>query len=100
MTKVKCATIGLGDIGTDLLNKLMRSDVLEPVWMVSVDPASTGFARARQLGLKTTDQGVDGLLPHVLADRVRIAFDATSDNYRFLVPPTKRMINWSPSWVT
>lgn len=36
MTKVKCATIGLGDIGTDLLNKLMRSDVLEPVWMVSV----------------------------------------------------------------
>lgn len=78
MTKVKCAIIGPGNIGTDLLYKLLRSDVLEPVWMVGVDPSSEGLARARDLGLKTTDQGVDGMLPHVVADGVQIAFDATS----------------------
>lgn len=78
MQKIKCAIIGPGNIGTDLLYKLRRSPVLEPVWMVGVDPASEGLARARELGIKTTDQGVDGLLPHVAADGVRIAFDATS----------------------
>ena len=76
--KIKCAVIGPGNIGTDLLYKLMRSPVLEPVWMVGVDPSSEGLQRARELGLKTTDQGVGGLLPHVLADGVQIAFDATS----------------------
>lgn len=78
MTKIKCAIIGPGNIGTDLLYKLMRSDMLEPVWMVGVDPTSEGLARARELGLKVTDQGVDGLLPYVITDGVQIAFDATS----------------------
>src|SRR3546814_5667012 len=78
MTKIKCAIIGPGNIGTDLLYKLLRSDVLEPVWMVGVDPTSEGLARAKDLGLKTTDQGVDGLVPHVEADGIQIAFDATS----------------------
>lgn len=78
MTKIKCAIIGPGNIGTDLLYKLLRSDVLEPVWMVGVDPTSEGLARARDLGLKTTEDGVDGLVPHVEADGVQIAFDATS----------------------
>ncbi|WP_448207987.1 acetaldehyde dehydrogenase (acetylating) [Azospirillum sp. sgz302134] len=76
--KIKCALIGPGNIGTDLLAKLKRSPVLEPVWMVGIDPASEGLAKARELGLKTTAEGVDGLLPHVKADGVRIAFDATS----------------------
>ena len=76
--KIKCALIGPGNIGTDLLAKLQRSPVLEPVWMVGIDPASDGLAKARALGLKTTADGVDGLLPHVRADGVRIAFDATS----------------------
>jgi acetaldehyde/propanal dehydrogenase len=76
--KIKCALIGPGNIGTDLLYKLRRSPVLDPVWMVGVDPTSEGLKRARELGLKTTEQGVDGLLPHVLADGVQIAFDATS----------------------
>ena len=78
MTKIKCAIIGPGNIGTDLLYKLLRSDVIEPVWMVGVDPTSEGLARARDLGLKTTEDGVDGLVPHVEADGVQIAFDATS----------------------
>ena len=78
MTKVKCAIIGPGNIGTDLLYKLMRSDVLEPVWMVGIDPESEGLARAADMGIKTSAEGVDGMLPHVLDDGVQIAFDATS----------------------
>ena len=78
MKKIKCALIGPGNIGTDLLVKLQRSPVLEPVWMVGIDPSSDGLKRAREMGIKTTADGVDGLLPHVLADGVQIAFDATS----------------------
>ncbi len=78
MKKIKCALIGPGNIGTDLLAKLQRSPVLEPVWMVGIDPNSDGLVRARAMGIKTTADGVDGLLPHVLADGVQIAFDATS----------------------
>ncbi|CAM5193449.1 Acetaldehyde dehydrogenase OS=Castellaniella defragrans (strain DSM / CCUG 39792 / 65Phen) OX=1437824 GN=BN940_14426 PE=3 SV=1 [Castellaniella denitrificans] len=76
--KLRAAIIGPGNIGTDLLAKLMRSDWIEPVWMVGIDPQSDGLKRARELGLKTSDQGVDGLLPHVLEDDIRFAFDATS----------------------
>ncbi len=78
MNKIKCALIGPGNIGTDLLYKLKRSPVLEPVWMVGVDPTSEGLKRARDMGLKTTDQGIDGLVPHIKADGIQIAFDATS----------------------
>ncbi|GAB2944540.1 acetaldehyde dehydrogenase (acetylating) [Aquaspirillum soli] len=76
--KIKCALIGPGNIGTDLLYKLKRSPVLEPLWMVGIDSGSEGLKRAAELGLKVTAEGVDGLLPHVLADEVQIAFDATS----------------------
>lgn len=76
--KIKCALIGSGNIGTDLIYKIQRSPVLEPVWMVGIDPGSEGLQRARDMGLKTTAEGVDGLLPHVLADDIQIAFDATS----------------------
>ncbi len=76
--KIKCALIGPGNIGTDLLAKLKRSPVLDPVWMVGIDPESDGLKRAREMGLKTTADGVDGLLPHVLDDEIQIAFDATS----------------------
>ena len=78
MAKIKCALIGPGNIGTDLLAKLKRSPVLDPVWMVGIDPESDGLKRAREMGIKTTHEGVEGLLPHVLADGVQIAFDATS----------------------
>ena len=78
MKKIKCALIGPGNIGTDLLYKLKRSPYLEPAWMVGIDPESEGLKRAAEMGLKVTAEGVDGLLPHVLADNVQIAFDATS----------------------
>lgn len=78
MKKIKCALIGPGNIGTDLLAKLRRSKVLEPVWMVGIDPASDGLQRAREMGIKTTADGVDGLIPHMKADGVQIVFDATS----------------------
>lgn len=76
--KIRCALIGPGNIGTDLLAKLQRSPVLDPVWMAGIDPASDGLARAREIGLKTTADGVDGLAPHLEADGVKIVFDATS----------------------
>ncbi|MDR8037322.1 acetaldehyde dehydrogenase (acetylating) [Burkholderia cenocepacia] len=102
MKKIKCALIGPGNIGTDLLYKLRRSPVLEPVWMVGVDPASDGLARAREFGLKTTDNGVDGLLPHVVGDEIRIAFDATSayvhrDNSDKLTALGVKMIDLTPA---
>lgn len=76
--KIKCVLIGSGNIGTDLMYKLKRSKVLEPVWMVGIDPDSDGLAKAREMGLKTTHEGVDGFLPHAEEDEIRIAFDATS----------------------
>ena len=78
MNKIKCALIGSGNIGTDLMYKLKRSPVLEPVWMIGIDPESEGLSRARDMGLKTAADGVDGVLPHLAADGVQIAFDATS----------------------
>lgn len=76
--KIKAAIIGSGNIGTDLLYKALRSDNIEPVWVVGIDPESDGLAKARELGVKTTHEGVDGLLPHVKEDNIQIAFDATS----------------------
>jgi acetaldehyde/propanal dehydrogenase len=78
VNKIKCALIGSGNIGTDLMYKLKRSPVLEPVWMIGIDPESEGLSRARDMGLKTTADGVDGVLPHLATDGVQIAFDATS----------------------
>ena len=100
--KIKCALIGPGNIGTDLLAKLQRSPVLEPVWMVGIDPDSDGLKRAREMGIKTTADGVDGLLPHVLADGVQIAFDATSayvhaENSRKLTALGVMMIDLTPA---
>jgi acetaldehyde/propanal dehydrogenase len=102
MKKIKCALIGPGNIGTDLLYKLQRSAVLEPVWMVGIDPTSEGLKRAADMGLKVTADGVDGLLPHVDTDRIQIAFDATSayvhaENSRKLNALGVMMIDLTPA---
>ncbi len=102
MKKIRCALIGPGNIGTDLLYKLQRSELLEPVWMVGIDPTSEGLERARKMGLKTTDKGVDGLVPHVEADEIRIAFDSTSayvhaENARKLGELGVMMIDLTPA---
>ncbi|GGB85089.1 acetaldehyde dehydrogenase 2 [Marinobacterium zhoushanense] len=76
--KLKAVIIGPGNIGTDLLMKMKRSEWIEPVWMVGIDPESEGLKRAREMGIKTCAEGVDGILKHVVEDDIRIAFDATS----------------------
>ncbi len=75
--KARAAIIGPGNIGTDLLMKALRSEWIEPVWMVGIED-SPGIQRAREMGLKVTTEGVDGLLPHIEEDRIAFAFDATS----------------------
>ncbi len=76
--KLKAVIIGPGNIGTDLLMKMQRSDWIEPVWMVGIDPDSAGLKRAREMGIKTCAEGVDGVLAHIIEDDIRVAFDATS----------------------
>ncbi|TAL98733.1 MAG: acetaldehyde dehydrogenase (acetylating) [Paraburkholderia sp.] len=90
MKKVRCALIGSGNIGTDLMYKIARSPVLEPVWMVGIDPASEGLALARANGLKTTAEGIDALLPFIEEDQIQIAFDATS---AYVHPENSRKLN-------
>ena len=75
--KLKAAIIGPGNIGTDLLMKAMRSDWIEPVWMVGIED-SAGIQRAREFGLKISTEGVQGLAEHMEEDNIKIVFDATS----------------------
>ncbi len=76
MQKVKVAIIGSGNIGTDLMYKIMRSPLLQLTWMCGVIPESEGLARARRLGFKTTHHGIEDLLEH--AEDFQIVFDATT----------------------
>jgi acetaldehyde dehydrogenase len=73
------AIIGSGNIGTDLMIKIMRlSETLKVRAMVGIDPASDGLARANRLGVTAISSGIDGLLEHPDFDRIDIVFDATS----------------------
>jgi acetaldehyde dehydrogenase len=97
------AVIGSGNIGTDLMIKVLRlSERLEMTAMVGIDPGSDGLARARRLGVAVTHDGVDGLIALDGFDEIGIVFDATSArahvaNAAKLQPFGKRLIDLTPA---
>jgi acetaldehyde dehydrogenase len=105
MSKLKVAIIGSGNIGTDLMIKVLRNAKhLEMGAMVGIDEHSDGLARARRLGVATTHEGVEGLtrLP-VFAD-IGLVFDATSagahvknDAYLRGLKPSLRLVDLTPA---
>jgi acetaldehyde dehydrogenase len=103
MTKTKVAIIGSGNIGTDLMIKVLRgAQHLEMGAMVGIDPDSDGLARAKRMGVQTTHEGVDGLMALPDFDDIDIIFDATSAkaheaNAAKLAPLGKRLIDLTPA---
>jgi acetaldehyde dehydrogenase len=99
----KVAIIGSGNIGTDLMIKVLRlSDTLTMGAMVGIDPDSDGLARAARLKVPTTSEGVDGLLAMPHFDEIGIVFDATSAkahraNAAKLAPYDVRLIDLTPA---
>ena len=100
---LKAVVIGSGNIGTDLMIKMLRyGRGLEIAAMVGIDPDSDGLARARRLGVATTAKGVQGLIAMPGFDEIRIVFDATSAkahvaNARALAPYGKQLIDLTPA---
>ncbi len=79
MSKVGCAIIGSGNIGTDLMIKIReRSGLLQCLVLAGIDPDSEGLARAQQMGVATTHEGIEGLINHPSWGRIDVVFDATS----------------------
>jgi acetaldehyde dehydrogenase len=101
--KVKCAIIGSGNIGTDLMIKIMRtSKNLEMGAMVGIDAKSDGLARAARLGVPVTHEGIDGLLKMANYKDIRVVFDATSagahvHNNALLQKDGKKVIDLTPA---
>ena len=85
-----CVILGSGNIGTDLLAKLLRSEVLDLVAVVGIDPASDGLARARAAGIEATAEGAEWILRQAEAGHIEpgtIVFDATSAGAHRTVAP-------------
>ena len=103
--KLKAAIIGSGNIGTDLMIKIMRnSQHLEVAAMVGIDAASDGLARAARLGVATTHEGVEGLTRLPVFDDIDFVFDATSagahvknDAFLRALKPGIRLIDLTPA---
>lgn len=87
MADVKCAILGSGNIGTDLMEKLLRSQRLELLAVVGIDAGSEGLARARKRGLEASHDGVSWLVEHGAGLGIELVFDATSASaHRFSGP--------------
>ena len=106
MTKVKVAIIGPGNIGSDLMIKIVRlSEKLEMSVMVGIDLNSDGLARAKRMGYKTTAEGIEGLIKMPEWNDIKIVFDATSAkahhyNWSFVEKyPDKKIIDLTPAAV-
>ena len=103
MSKVKCAIIGSGNIGSDLMIKIMRnSKNLEMGAMVGIDPASDGLARAARMGIATTAEGIEGLTRLPVYKDIQVVFDATSagahrHNDAILRADGKKVIDLTPA---
>lgn len=103
MTQTRVAIIGSGNIGTDLMFKVMRlSETLAMGAMVGIDPESDGLARAARLGIPTTHEGVDGLIALPGFSEIDVVFDATSagahrSNAAKLAPYGKQLIDLTPA---
>ncbi|WP_287733989.1 acetaldehyde dehydrogenase (acetylating) [Burkholderia sp.] len=103
--KLKAAIIGSGNIGTDLMIKIMRhARHLDVAAMVGIDPASDGLARAARLGVATTHEGVEGLARLPVFDDIDFVFDATSagahvknDAFLRALKPGIRCIDLTPA---
>lgn len=77
--KIKAAIIGSGNIGSDLMIKIMRmSEVIEMAAMVGIDPNSDGLARAKRMGVAITHEGIEGLQKLDCYADIQVVFDATS----------------------
>src|SRR6185503_1130086 len=76
--RVPVAVVGSGNIGTDLIRKLLRSPILAPAVLVGIDPASDGLAKARRWGVEATHEGVDWLMAHANELGIRLVYEATS----------------------
>ena len=103
MGKIKVAIIGSGNIGTDLMIKIMRlSERLEMGAFVGIDPESDGLKRAARMGVPITAEGIDGLLAMPEFADIQIVFDATSAgahkrNSELVLAAGKRMIDLTPA---
>jgi acetaldehyde dehydrogenase len=98
----RVAVIGSGNIGTDLMMKILRTPTLQMTAMVGIDAASDGLARARKHGVATTADGVHGLIGLPCFDDIGIVFDATSAsahlaNASALAPYGKRLLDLTPA---
>ncbi|BCB83757.1 acetaldehyde dehydrogenase (acetylating) [Phytohabitans suffuscus] len=102
-TRTGVAIVGSGNIGTDLMVKIMRkAEHLRVVAMVGIDPDSDGLARAARQGIATTAEGVDGLIAMPEFADVEIVLDATSAaahlaNARKLEPYGRRLVDLTPA---